>query len=236
MASSGTVGGRSVALPRTISRLQQVVLWLGQASDDQFAEVALQPPGGRVAGGLVGVEADQHLAVALEGPVVVVGHAEQLADHQRWDRQREVPYQVGARPGEHRVDVPVGDPLDGRSQRLHPSHGELADQEPSQPCVLFAVQLDHRARGRVAPVVGGQHVHRSRAAGAQPGIREHAPDVLVAADQPCVHPGRAAHRGHGRVGAQPGVDLVGVEGAGIRPGDREFGDFGRQVRAGFRHG
>ena len=65
-------------------------------------------------------------AAALEVVAVVVRHAEQLADHQRRDRQREARHQICWRPGLfHRVQLCVDDLDDARLQPLHPADREL---------------------------------------------------------------------------------------------------------------
>ncbi|MFD8822621.1 hypothetical protein ACFV1C_09715 [Streptomyces sp. NPDC059605] len=94
---------------------EQIALWFGDPLPDQLAEVRLQPLAGRAPADLVRLEAHQHLAVELEHLVVLVRHPEHLADHLRGDRQGEVPHQIGTGPGEHRVDVLVGDLLDAGS-------------------------------------------------------------------------------------------------------------------------
>lgn len=91
------------------------------------------------------VGADQQAALALEQLAVGVRDAEQFADRQRGDRQREVLDQVSAAGfGEHGVEVPFDLLADVLAQPFHPPHGELGDDHPAQPGVLRAVELDDR--------------------------------------------------------------------------------------------
>ena len=65
------------------------------------------------------------VGVVLEHLGVFVGHAEQLADHQRGHRECQLADDLaGLRPGQHRVDGVVGDLLDRRPQAFNPLEGE----------------------------------------------------------------------------------------------------------------
>lgn len=76
------------------------------------------------------VDGSGHVELARAPPLEVVavgvGHPEQLADHQRRDRQREVLHQIGRRAGSgHGVELLVDDLQDPRLQPFDPSNREL---------------------------------------------------------------------------------------------------------------
>ncbi len=95
------------------------------------------------------------VGVVLEHVGVFVRHPQQLADHQRRNRQGQRGDQVGGlRTGQHRVDVVVGDLLDGRAQTFHALERERLRQHPPETGVLFAVGSEDRPRTLVHR---GQH-------------------------------------------------------------------------------
>ena len=96
---------------------------------DEFAEVVAQFVDERLAVGDVDVAVEQGAAALLEEVVVGVGNAEQFADDQGRDRQRQRLDQVDRAvvAGEHRVDALVDDLLDAWAQAGEPFDGELAD-------------------------------------------------------------------------------------------------------------
>jgi hypothetical protein len=129
-------------------------------------------------------------AAALEVVAAVVGHAEQLADDQRGDRQCELRHQIGWRTGLfERFQAGLDDLDDARFQRLHPAHGEFAGQHPPQPGVLRRVEAQQVAcPGAGLFLLGqlrgaGHHEARRPAVGEVLVIGEHGLDVVVAGDQ-----------------------------------------------------
>ncbi|PRY39509.1 hypothetical protein CLV43_10792 [Umezawaea tangerina] len=125
--------------------------------------------------------------VPLEELVVVVGDAQQLADHQRRHRQRQLAHQVrGPGPGEHGVDPLVHDRLHPRPQRLHPAHRELPEHRPPSHPVLGRV---HRRQRLPTPWPHPPTRHQPRVVrvvpvGAEPRIGQHRPHVLVPRHRP----------------------------------------------------
>ena len=155
---------------------------------DQLGEVLVQAHRAfdGVLAGRIAREPD--VGVVLEHLGVFVRHAQQLADHQRRHRQCQRGDEVGGlRPGQHRVDVVVGDLLDGRPQTFDSLEGERLRQHPPESGVLFAIGGEDRSRTLVHR---GQHaLVPVRKAGppvvdADPGIGEQLAHLLVAGDEP----------------------------------------------------
>ncbi|MFB6977910.1 hypothetical protein [Streptomyces scopuliridis] len=91
----------------------------------------------------------QDAAAFLEVVVVLVGHAEQPADHQGRQRQRELRDQVGRRPGGgHPVEQVVGEAPDLGTHRLDLLDHEVGGEHPAQPGVVRVVHPDE---ARLAP-------------------------------------------------------------------------------------
>ncbi len=85
----------------------------------------------------------------LEVGPVAVGHAEQLADHQRRDGQREVLDQVHRRTrGLHRIEVLVDDLGDPGFEALDSPDGELRGEHAAQPLVFGRIEAEQVARPR----------------------------------------------------------------------------------------
>ena len=121
--------------------------------------------------------------VVLKEFVLLIGDAEQQADHQRGHRQREVADKISGRPRrDHVVQESVDQILDLRTHRLGAPEGEVPGHHSSQSVVLGIVDAgeDH---GNV--VVGGPRLHvLGKGVGAQTRVCQGGPDVLVAADEP----------------------------------------------------
>ena len=102
-------------------------------------------------------------AAPLEVLAVVVRHAEQLADHQRRDGQREVLHQIDGRPGGfHRVELLIDDLGDAWFQALHPADGELGGEHAAQPLVFGRVEAEQVARPRAGLLLLGHTGGRPR--------------------------------------------------------------------------
>jgi hypothetical protein len=96
---------------------------------------------GRFGGG--GLAAVDRLAQPVEQVPVPVGHAEQLADHQRRHRKRERAHQVGrVRASQHDVDEVVDNTLDLRAQLLDLLDEEVGAQLPSLLRMLGIIGVD----------------------------------------------------------------------------------------------
>jgi hypothetical protein len=166
-------------------------------------------------GGLAG---QQRPRPGLEELVVVVGHAELLADHQRRHGLRERLHQVGAAGlvREHRVEVLVDDLLDAGAQGGEPLDGELAQHRAPGRAVLGRVEGDQR---RLEPAVlldaaaGRVREVRVGAVRGERGVGEHRADVGVPGRGPHLLPGA---QGHLRHRARVGDRRVPVERAGTR--------------------
>lgn len=164
---------------------QEVVLRVGEALGDLTGQISGDLPG-RGAAFLGGRgRADHRPGVVLEHGVVVVGHAEQFADDQRGDRQRERLDEVGrVGTGQHVVDQAVHDPLYGGPEGLDLPDGERCRHHPAQPGVFGVVHHDEAelalaglgtGLGRIAGLIG---------VGADPGIAQDGPLLGVAGHEP----------------------------------------------------
>ena len=129
-------------------------------------------------------------AAALEVVAVVIGHAEQLADHQRRDRQREARHQIRWRPGLfHRVQLCVDDLDDARLQPLHPPDRELGREHAPQPLMLGRVEAEQIAGPRAGLLLLGDRRRAGHDETRWPGVGEpfvvgqHVLDVLVPGDE-----------------------------------------------------
>ncbi|WP_341770743.1 hypothetical protein [Actinomycetospora succinea] len=146
----------------------------------------------------------------LELGAVGVVDAEQVADDERGQRQREVGAEVGGRPRRpHRVDQLDGVPRHLVGERAHAAHRELPDEQLAQPGVLRRVHHDEDAVARTlahrradvghrlrADLVRGERerVAVAQAVGAEPGVAEDGPRFLVARDDPRPRAVRQRHR------------------------------------------
>ena len=133
-------------------------------------------------------------AAPLEVFAVVVGHAEQFADHQRRNRQREVLHQIHWRACTfHRVQLCVDDLDDARLETLHPPDGELGCQHAAQPRMFGRVEAEQVTRPRGGLFLFGRlrhalHREARRALVGEPlVVGQHGLDVLVPGDQVHLH-------------------------------------------------
>ena len=123
-------------------------------------------------------------AVVLEEVVVGVRHTEQLTDHQRRHGQRELRHQIRRpRPGEHRTEQLVDDPLYAGPHGRHPLDGERRNHRSPQPVVLRVVHHDEAQPRRTEPLrevreAGSDHL------GTGSGIGEHCPLLGIPGHQP----------------------------------------------------
>lgn len=120
--------------------------------------------------------------------MVLVRDTEQLADHQRRQRERECLDQVDRPgPGQHPVDQVVGHPLDGRAHGLDTFDGERTGDHPADARVVGVVHVEEGRR-----VLGGGlpeglvQVGEARPGGvdAEARVAVQGPLVLVAGDEP----------------------------------------------------
>lgn len=142
-------------------------------------------------------------AQPLEVRPVLVGHAEQFADRERRDRQRELLPQVHRTVrGGHRVQLVRDDLVDPRRQPGKPAHRELGRQQLPQARVDRRVGESEAARvlvlgdARVADEVR-EVVAELRA------LPEDGLGLLVAGHEPGVHPERQVQLADRRLAAQP---------------------------------
>ena len=161
----------------------QVVTGFALLERGQFPHVVEHGPDRRhlLFVGRSGVESLR--AVVLKELVLLVGDAEQQADHQRRHRQREVADQVGGRPGlDHVVQESVDEILDLWPHRLGSPEGEVPGHHSTQSVVLGIVDAgeDHRD-----VVVGRPRLQGlGKGVRGQPRIGQRRPDVFVSADEP----------------------------------------------------
>jgi hypothetical protein len=150
-----------------------------------------------------------HLGGVVEPVAVGVGDAEQLADHQAGDRQRECLDQVDRLGcGLDRVEVLGDDPVDvGLQVLLHGLRGEAAGEQPAEQAVVRLVH-EHEAGVelaagvvRVVGLVVGQGVVPG-AVGAHPRVGEHGAALVEAGDEPADEAVREADAGDRRVLAE----------------------------------
>lgn len=162
-----------------------------------------------------GAVVEESPAERLEQVVVLVRHPQHQADDQRRDRQREVRHQVGrgATLG-HAVHGPVDDVLDARAQFLDPLDQEVLGDHPAQPGVLGVVHADEtRLGGGQFTLPGGQEREpRCARVGAEPGVGQHGPYLVVPGDQPAR--GAVRQRGTGDGGLAGGGGVGGRRGEG----------------------
>ncbi len=139
---------------------------------------------------VVGRGGEQQPAVRLELLAVLVRDAQQQADDEGGHRQGEVGDQVGgpgrAAPGDHPVQRLVHDLLDAGAHLLHPLDQEVPGDHPAQPGVLGVVEAEEGGVGgdEFAPPLGEEGERGPAGVGAEPAVREHRTDLLVAGDQP----------------------------------------------------
>lgn len=217
---------------------EQVVGGLGPLGEDEFTDVPEQPRVGLVPGPGVDRLVEDDLDQPQKAPPVGVGHAEQLADHQRGQGPREGLDQVGRGSGPlHGVQAVGGEPLDTTGQLTHPAHGEATGEQSAVAGVLRGVEAEDVPDGRRRQFPR-RAFHRHRqvqefVAGAEARIGQHRAGRRVPGDQPAHVPvgvtqtadGPVAQRGErgGRiegaadvpVGGQDG-QLVGGRGVGGR--------------------
>ena len=139
----------------------------------------------------------------LEVAAVAVRDAQQFADHQRRDGQREGLHQVDGRArGLHGVEV-LGDDLgDARFEPLHPADGELGGEHSAQALMLGRVESQQVARAGAGLLLLGhrwsarQHESRWARVGEVGVVGKHRLDIVVAGDQVDLHAERVGHRLH----------------------------------------
>ena len=165
----------------------------------------------------------QDPALALEPLAVLVRDAEQFADDQGRDRQRELLHEVDrAALGQHRVDVRLDLVRDVLAQRPHALDGELGREQPAQAGVALAVEVDDRTgHGIGGHVAVHDHVVGHGAARAQPGVVEQGAYLVVAAEQVRVDAGWAGHLVQFVRGAEIGVVGRRIEGTTVWSGGRK---------------
>ena len=139
----------------------------------------------------------------LEVFAVGIGHAEQLTDHQRRNRQREVCHQIRRRTlAFHSVELLLDDLDDPRLQPLHPPDGELAGEHAAQPLMFGWVEAEQVARPGFGLLVfrhggrAGQHEPGRTAVAEMFVVGQYLFDVLVPGDEVHLHPEGVDHRAH----------------------------------------